>query len=416
MSNKEINNIIENQKDINKDFASKSNLHLFSFSQLKSKKNFSLSQYNNFKFNFSKKNNNEKDEKELSNNVRNRKIHLTEGGNTSSLNTLNINVASTEKLNEKDFQEQFMNEFEDSFAYFCGINKIQFKNIYINNKYIPKLNEFGDINISINAIIEILKSYSSSLKLKITRKILKKDKLNKIFKTFKNKNGKSIKKYGLNKKKNNENEENKNGIIKIDENDDYLVKGNQVNDIQENNILDNFKKKLKKIIINKDTNDRKFNNNFCNNEKGVFIMPIIKQNNLYNPKNDIFNFSPNIIQNSQNKNINDLLNNKRASNQRSNNIYNINSHNINNYNINNQMIVPQILNTNKDIISANSYSNSNIASPNIFTFSPFSPFYYNNYNSFDRFALKNNSNSFNPFNFYNSPFIPHNNINPNNNI
>ena len=413
MSNKDINCPIGNQNDINKDITTKSNLHLFSFSQLKSKKNFKLSQLNNFNFNFSTKNITEKDEKENSNEKKNRKVTLIEGDNTSSLKTLNIDVPSSEKLNEKDFQEKFMNDFEDSFANFCGINKKQFKDIYINNKYIPILNEFGDLNISINNIIEILESYSSSLKLKITRRILKKYKINKIFKTFKNKNGNKKKKSGRKKKfnrkvKNIEIEESKNDIIKTSD------KGNQTNNAQENNILDNFKKKLKKIIINKDNNDRKSNNNHRNNnEKGIFIRPISKQNNFFNPKNDIFNFSPNTIQNTfslQNKNINEFLNNKRANTQRFNNI-----NNINNFNTNNQIISPQILSPYGDIKSANSYclSNGNLVSPNIFTFSPF---FNNNYYNIDRFTYNNYNSNFNSFKFLNTPFIINNNINPNNNI
>ena len=72
------------------------------------------------------------------------------------------------------------------------------------------------------------------------------------------------------------------------------------------------------------------------------------------------------------------------------------------------MTSPQILSPYKDIISANSYcfSNSNLASPNIFTFSPF---YSNNIFNIDRFTFNNNnSNSFNSYKFCNSSFFQNN--------
>ena len=47
--------------------------------------------------------------------------------------------------------------------------------------YIPVLDEFGNINISIKSIIDILKTYSS-LKLKKRRRVIKKNGIHKIFK------------------------------------------------------------------------------------------------------------------------------------------------------------------------------------------------------------------------------------------
>ena len=59
-------------------------------------------------------------------------------------------------------------------ANFYGLSKSQFKDIYINNQYVPVLNELGDINIFANNIVDLLKTYSHTTKLKITRRVLKK--------------------------------------------------------------------------------------------------------------------------------------------------------------------------------------------------------------------------------------------------
>ena len=73
-----------------------------------------------------------------------------------------------------------MNEYDNSFAYYCGINKKQFNDIYIKNRYIPVLNEFGDIKISIKYIVDLLKTYS--INVRAGRKILKRNRIKKIFK------------------------------------------------------------------------------------------------------------------------------------------------------------------------------------------------------------------------------------------
>ena len=68
-----------------------------------------------------------------------------------------IIVPSSERLSDEHFKTDFLNEYENSFSYYCGINKKQFNDIYIKNRYIPILNEFGDIRISIKYIVDLLK-------------------------------------------------------------------------------------------------------------------------------------------------------------------------------------------------------------------------------------------------------------------
>ena len=187
MSKKEINNQ-DDQKSISEDNLSiKDDMHLFSFSLLKSNPKITVSQCNHFKLDFSKENSeiNDINKTKSSNVVNNRIISLIDGDNNSSLKTLNIDVPSLDKLSQETFRNELMNEYENSFANFCGINRDQFTDLYINNKYIPILDELGDINISIKHIVDLLKTYSKSYK--VRRKIMKYQWFKKYFKTHKKK-------------------------------------------------------------------------------------------------------------------------------------------------------------------------------------------------------------------------------------
>ena len=188
MSNKDINNIDESHINSEIDLSMKDSMHLFSYSLLKSKTKRTLSPYfNSFKYYFSNKNNKDdikiskNNKNKLNNSSNNRKISLIDGDNYSSLKTLNIEVPTSINLYDEEYRNNFMNEYENSFAHYCGINKKQFTEIYINNRYIPVLNEFGDINISIKSIIDLLKTYS--INVKAGKKILKRNRIKKIFKT-----------------------------------------------------------------------------------------------------------------------------------------------------------------------------------------------------------------------------------------
>ena len=82
----------------------------------------------------------------------------------------NIDIQSSEKLLKEDFKADFLNNYDDSYSKFCGLNKEKFTEIYLNNNYIPTINEFGDINVSIRSILDELDNYSDSKKLKIKRR------------------------------------------------------------------------------------------------------------------------------------------------------------------------------------------------------------------------------------------------------
>ena len=170
------------------DLSAKENMHLFSFSLLKSKRKLSLSKTNIFNHKFNIKDNDdlsfESPEKGQNKN-NNRKISIIEGDNNSSLKTLNIEVPTSENLQNQIFCNDFMEQYDTSFANYCGIDKNQYTDIYINNRYIPKIDEFGDISISIRSIIDLLKTYS--IKEKAGKKVQKKHRFKKIFKTLRKK-------------------------------------------------------------------------------------------------------------------------------------------------------------------------------------------------------------------------------------
>ena len=195
MSKKDINKQ-EDQKSSSEIDIMKDNMHLFSFSLLKSKTKITLSKtYNSFHIDFSKGKDKEnsnymynKKKKDSNEKKNNRKISLIDDDNTSSLKTLNIEVPSSEFLSQEKFKNEFMNEYDNSFASYCGINKKQFTDIYVKNRYIPILDEFGDINISIKYITDLLKTYSSNTK--AGRKMIKRNRIKKIFKTLRKKNEK----------------------------------------------------------------------------------------------------------------------------------------------------------------------------------------------------------------------------------
>ena len=138
MSNPDIGNQGTTKNNSSDDFPIKNNICLFKLSKLKSKIKIVLSQNNSFNYDLSKI-----DQNELQNT-------FNEGDNSRYIKKVNIEIPSSKKLLKKDFKNEFINNYDDSFASFCGLKKEQFIEIYINNQYIPILNELGNINISIN--------------------------------------------------------------------------------------------------------------------------------------------------------------------------------------------------------------------------------------------------------------------------
>ena len=159
MSNKDTSNEEDEKNKYNLDLYQKEEMHLFSYELLKSKKMFTVQKTNSFNYQFLEEKDelcDEKDINEPKTKINNRTISIIDEEKYNSLKTLNIEVSSSQRLSDKEFQNTFLKEFDTSFAKFCGLNKDQYENIYIKSNYIPKIDSFGNIKINIKNIIKVL--------------------------------------------------------------------------------------------------------------------------------------------------------------------------------------------------------------------------------------------------------------------
>ena len=456
MSNPDINNQDEIQKNMEIDFIIKSNINLFKFSNLKSRAKLALSQYNSFNFDLSRKNLNE-----IKFSSRN---YIIKGENGRYLNNTISEIPSSSKLSDEEFKNDFINNYDESYAHYCGLNERQYTEIFINNHYVPILDEVGDITISAKSIFDTLREFSDTKGVKINRKFLKR---NKVKNKIKLKNANSAQKKISKISKINQEEEAKevieinlrNNSSILSQNDanennydkDEVIKnqniessfsekkydekiGDKLNGNQENKTLLNIKKNLKNISIpgaNKKNLPLKDNSNFSNGEQNnnsLLInglnssndnnkkilsnyfqnLTLNNQTNSANPlshpnlqashNNNVFNFSSNIIQNfennSQNKNKTDI-NGKPLFTPFNNNSLNINQ--IYNINYNSPLSRPVLspLNLTSGLgntLSPNSYNN---IKSNIFSPVLISASPFNNNVLNDKFTFNNvNTSSF----------------------
>ena len=432
MSNKDTSKDAYVKKNSKIDLYQKEQMLLFSYELLKSKKMINISGTNSFRYEFFE----EKDTLKLSKNseepkmkVNNRTISIIDDENNSSLKTLNIEIPSAQRLSKVEFKNNLLKEYKTSFANFCGINKEQYENVYINNKYVPIIDNFGDIKINIKSIIKILNEYKSD---KTTKKI-EKQKLRKTF-TMNKRNREDInnfkfpfkiklKKLNINNNTNSKNDNNNN-------NNNNDINNNDINNKQiNNNININNNKSINYNINNNNVQRNHFSINLKDKGKGLSINIPKERNNLLNNRpllnlgankafqnlkihNKTFSFqmgnslNKNIISNIPNT-INSVLSNSRQQHSSS-DIFNFSNRDIRNYlNINNANLL-------------------NNLSPNIPLLTPIiSPFPISPYHSIFSAHLSNNilqdgtnfNNTIinpNPFIFPNSPALI--NININNNI
>ena len=132
MSNKDTTNENEEKKQSHQDIFQKDEMRLFSYELLKSKKMFTVLKMNSFNYDFLDEKddlNSEKDMNEPKMKINNRTISLIDEENNSSLKTLNLEVSSSHRLSQMEFQNDFLKEFDNSFARYCGLNKEQYENI-----------------------------------------------------------------------------------------------------------------------------------------------------------------------------------------------------------------------------------------------------------------------------------------------
>ena len=327
MSNKDTSNEACLKKNSKINLFEKEEMLLFSCQLLKSKKIFNIFQTNSFRYEFIEEKEYlklHKDTEDKKKKVNNRVISIIDDENNSSLKTLNIEVPSAEKLLNKEFKDNFLKDYNNSFAHFCGINKEQYENIYVNNKYIPIIDNFGDIKINIKNIIEILKEYSNEKK---TSKIPEKQKLKKKFiMTKRNRDNSNIFKFPFKvkiKKLNKKNKIQKNindNNINNNINNNTNIKPINNNNIQRNHLSFNLKEKGKGLSI---SIPKERNNNFLNNNRPL--------KNFSLPMGNIIN--NNYIQNIPNINpatINSVISNSRQQHSNS-DIFNFSNRDIRNY-------------------------------------------------------------------------------------
>ena len=108
----------EIQNNLKYDFLKENNITLFSFSSLKPTAKITLSPNNSFYIKFYNKGKIEfKKEKNNSNNINNKK-NLLNGDNNNSLKALNIQIPSSEKLLKNKLENDFILDYNNSFANF----------------------------------------------------------------------------------------------------------------------------------------------------------------------------------------------------------------------------------------------------------------------------------------------------------
>ena len=396
MSNKDTTNENEEKKQSHSDIFQKDEMRLFSYELLKSKKMFTVLEMNSFNYDFLDEKddlNSEKDINEPKMKINNRTISLIDEENNSSLKTLNLEVSSSHRLSQKEFQNDFLNEFDNSFAKYCGLNKEQYENIYIKSNYIPKIDNFGNIKINIKNIIKVLNEFPTEDKMN-NKKLIKFKKILKGNKKIQTKKLKfRILKKNLNKK------------LKLPTILTTPVRpiininnsgSNSSNNIQGKSLSFNIKNKGKGLSINIPKNqDFKFNNrpklNLGNNKT---LQNLIPNKTLNFPIGN--NLNKNIINNINPLTINSVLSNPRQ--QTNNDIFNFSNRDIRNY-----------------LNLGNNYINTTTFSPNIHIYTPIiSPFPISPYQNLFSAHLNNGIILPDGNNFNNTLLNPNSFIFPNN--
>ena len=405
---------------------------LFNYSNLKSQRKLTLSQFNKFNYNLSGN--------ELYD-TKNDKINsLSEAENSRYIKNINIEMPSSEKLSNEEYKTSFFNDYEESFPCFCGLNKDQFAKIYINNNHRPSVDELGDINIYIKNISEVLEDFSENKRLKVCRRAHKRNRIKKsmklpnsnlaqnkaknIFQIFhSDKMEKNEKDNDLNEKENKEKDSN-NDTEKNIQNTPSLSSENN-NNINNENIKENENKKQKTL------------SNIKNKLKNISIPS--SNNKQLDPKDNSSKYSSSKYENKNNLNEQKIHSCKISSSNTNNFIFKDNNLNESNEKkIIDDNKTPDILNNHNSLSNLSFPHNLNSANNNnnIFDFSAnvinlseglqskskndipvkqiLSPFNINN-NSLN-LSSYNNMNNNTPFNrpvlspMNNSPDIVNNNV------
>ena len=141
---------------------------LFNFSKIKSESIFQMAEYNSFNYDFNKIEPYYDRNDDIITVKKDTALHY--------IKKVNVTLPSNEKLKESTFRNEFLNNYDTSFANFCGISKNMYMEIYDKSQYVPTLNQLGDIKVNIDNIIKNLDNFSEYKRLKIHRNVFKKGK------------------------------------------------------------------------------------------------------------------------------------------------------------------------------------------------------------------------------------------------
>ena len=253
----------------NKDSTSKTNIVLFKLENLKRNAKVDTSEYNIFNYNFDTKSLFELNPS-IGNFKKKESEYIIQNISVNSMKYINIDIPSSERLFQENFYKEFIEDYDSSFANFCEIDKELFIKAFCQKKYMPQIDKFGNINISIKNLLEVLKNYSQFLKLKIKRRFTKKYKKKKLFKTLKNVDLDNIKRQNSGK--------NKLKMLSLKKNLKISVK-------KFNNNNSSEKENIQNGNINLNTS-----NNLLNNFSSILSSDNVLSSNIL--KSSIFNFQP----------------------------------------------------------------------------------------------------------------------------
>ena len=109
MSDLDIKNQKEAQKNSPIDFLNKSSICLFDFSNIKSQNKLSVSQFNSFKYDLSIRRSKKLKNKLKKSLKRKNKFHY--------IKYISTQLPSNEKLSDEEFKNKFINDFNESYAH-----------------------------------------------------------------------------------------------------------------------------------------------------------------------------------------------------------------------------------------------------------------------------------------------------------
>ena len=214
---------------------------LFNFSKIKSESIFQMAEYNSFNYNFNKT----EPYYDRNNDIITFKKDMVQ----HYIKKVNVILPSREKLKESNFREDFFNNYDTSFADFCGIDKNMYIEIYDKSQFVPTIDQLGDIKVNVDNIIKNLDNFSEHKRLKIHRSVFKKDK-----------------KLKIKEKKDNLVHHIESNLFQAADNIPNSMNDNVIS-LEENELDDKNKSKNKNSSKNNKINSLKLNDNINNNSE-----------------------------------------------------------------------------------------------------------------------------------------------------